>query len=368
MTPPLKILHVETGMNLYGGALQVHYLLRGLAYQEGVRNVLVCPKGSAIAKAAVDHTAALYKVPMAGDLDLLFVPRLTAIVKKEKPDIIHLHSRRGADIMGGIAARLTGTPCVLTRRVDNPENRVWARFKYRLYDRIITISDGIREVLKNAGMPADRIICVHSAVDTGHYMKPCDRPWFLKEFDLTEDIITCGVAAQFIERKGHRYLFKAIPEILAAEPDTRFLLFGKGHFETKLRKMCMHLGIMDKVIFAGFREDLDRILCCLDLLIHPALTEGLGVSLLQAAAAGVPIVGTRVGGIPEIVRDGVNGYLIPPGDAPSLADAATRVILDRDLARKMGDAGRGIAKEHFSIDSMVEGNLGVYWEVMKRKS
>lgn len=354
-------------MNLYGGALQVHYLLRGLAGRVDVSNLLVCPKGSAIAKAAWENTSALYTVPMRGDLDLLFIPRLAGILKKEKPDIIHLHSRRGADIMGGIAARLTGTPCVLTRRVDNPEKRSWARIKYRHYDRIITISDGIRKVLISEGVPSDRITCVHSAVDTGQYRKVCDRAWFLREFDLAEDAFVCGIVAQLIERKGHRYLLEAMPEILDAHPKTRFLFFGKGPLEEEFQNICTRSGIAEKVTFAGFREDLDGIFGCLDLLIHPALTEGLGVSLLQAAAAGLPIVATRVGGIPEIVHDGVNGYLIPPGDAPSLADAATRVILDRDLAGKMGEAGRGIANEHFSIDSMVEGNLRVYREVMKGK-
>ncbi|MCK5352450.1 glycosyltransferase family 1 protein, partial [bacterium] len=97
----MRILHVETGMNLYGGALQVHYLLRGLAGREDVENVLVCPEGSAIAEAARENVRTLHPVPMKGDLDLLFVPRLLGIIRKECPDIIHLHSRRGADILGG---------------------------------------------------------------------------------------------------------------------------------------------------------------------------------------------------------------------------------------------------------------------------
>ncbi|MCJ7500627.1 glycosyltransferase, partial [bacterium] len=102
MKDAMKILHVETGMNLYGGALQVHYLLRGLADREGVESVLVCPSGSAIAEAARENVQTLHAVPMRGDLDLLFIHRLLDIIRKETPDIIHLHSRRGADILGGI--------------------------------------------------------------------------------------------------------------------------------------------------------------------------------------------------------------------------------------------------------------------------
>ncbi len=121
-------------------------------------------------------------------------------------------------------------------------------------------------------------------------------------------------------------------------------------------------------MFAGFREDLHLILPCLDILIHPALMEGLGVSLLQAAAAGIPIIGTRTGGIPEVVLDDMNGLLIPPEDSSAIALASIRLLGDRALARRMGSEGRRIARERFSIEAMVEGNLEVYRAMIKGKS
>ena len=363
MTAPIKVLHVETGMNLYGGALQVNYLLRGLAEHEGVESILVCPENSAIGEAAKGNVKTLHAIKMKGDLDLLFIPRLMSIIRAENPDIVHLHSRRGADIIGGIAARLSGTLCILTRRVDNPENRWWARVKYLLYKRVITISEGIRTVLTGEGVPPGKVTCVHSAVDTSRYGQVCDSDWFRGEFGLGGDDLACGVVAQFIDRKGHRFLLRAIPEILKAVPEATFIFFGKGPLEGQLKAMCRELGIEEKVTFAGFRKDLHRILGCLDLIIHPALMEGLGVSLLQAAAAGVPIVAARSGGIPEIVRDWINGHLIPPADVPSLVDATTRILVDQDLARRLGDGGRKIAGEHFSIESMVKGNLAIYQSI-----
>jgi len=368
MQKPLRILHVETGMNLYGGALQVHYLLQGLANREDIESVLVCPKDSAIAEAAMGNVKTLHAVPMKGDLDLLFIPRLMSIIKKENPDIIHLHSRRGADILGGIAAKLTGKRCILTRRVDNPENRVWASVKYRFYDRIITISEGIREVLVSEKIPSHKITCVHSAVDVELYSQTCDREWFLKEFGLKETSRVCGTIAQFIDRKGHHFLIRAIPEILKAVPEAVFMFLGKGPMEDQLKSQCRELGIENHVLFAGFRDDLDRIMGCLDLVIHPALMEGLGVSLLQAAAAGVPIVGTRTGGIPEIVRDGVNGYLLPPANVRSITDTVTKIFANRELAANFGENGRAIAFRSFSIESMVGGNLGMYREMMSEQS
>jgi glycosyltransferase involved in cell wall biosynthesis len=361
----IRVLHGETGMNLYGGALQVLYLLQGLAHRNNIQNILVCPEGSALADAARGYVKTLHTVPMKGDLDLLFIPRLLRIIDRENPDIIHLHSRRGADIMGGIAAKVKGTPSILTRRVDNPEPRLWVALKYRLYARIITISEGISRVLAVEGVDTGKITCIPSAVDVDRYSTPCDREWFRNEFALEENSQACGVIAQFIERKGHRFLLAAIPEILLKLPRLRFILFGKGPLEKNLRTMCRDLGVGDKVIFAGFRDDLDRIMGCLDLLIHPALMEGLGVSLLQAAAAGVPIVGTRVGGIPEIVRDGVNGYLVSPADPHSITEASVRILSDFELARQMGINGNKLVEEHFSIDSMVRGNLEVYREMMR---
>lgn len=366
MKNAMRILHVETGMNLYGGALQVLYLLRGLGEAEGIENLLVCPRGSGIADKA-PGIAVVHAVPMTGDLDLKFLSRLTGIIRKEKPHLIHLHSRRGADVLGGVAARLTGTKCVLTRRVDNPEPPILARVKYRLYDRIITISEGITRVLTREGVPPEKLVLVPSAVDTSGFGKPADRDWFRKEFRLPENALACATVAQLIPRKGHADLLAAVPAILEAVPRARFLLFGKGPLEGALRRTCGDLGIGEKVYFAGFRDDLERVFPCLDLLIHPALMEGLGVSLLQASASGVPIVGARAGGIPEAVADGVTGILVEPGQPEALADAAVSILSDPALAGKMGAEGKKLVRERFSIEAMVRGNLEVYREMMEEQ-
>lgn len=360
------ILHVETGMHLYGGALQVYYLLRGLA-AAGWRSVLVCSEGSAIAQAAAAFVHRVYAVPMHGDLDLKFIGRLRGIVRAEAPDLIHLHSRRGADVLGGIAARLEKIPVVLSRRVDNPEARWAARIKYRLFDRVVTISQGIREVLLAEGVPPEKVMCVHSAVDTERFRPGGDRAWFDRTFGLAPGDKAIGVVAQLIPRKGHRYLLGAAPRILESCPEARFLLFGKGPLEEELRAQIAAAGLQEQVRLAGFRDDLDRVLPCLDLVVHPAEMEGLGVSLLQAAAAGVPLIGTAAGGIPEIVRDGQSGLLVPPKDEAALAAAVLTLLRDPERARELGREGRRLAEDCFSITAMVNGNLSVYRELLARR-
>lgn len=350
-------------MHLYGGALQVFYLLRGLS-QRPLRNVLVCPEGSAIAKAAAGVVDKVYEVPMKGDLDFGFIGQLRKIIKTEQADLVHLHSRRGADVLGGIAARLEKTRSVVSRRVDNPESPFIAKLKYRLFDKVITISNGIREVLLGEGVPADQVVCVHSSVDVEKFDRPAERDWFLKEFDLPANAKVLAVIAQLIHRKGHRHLFAALPEVLEKHPDVQVFLFGKGPLKDELQQQIEKQGLQANVRLIGFRDDLERVLPCLYGVVHPADMEGLGVSLLQAAAAGVPLIGTDAGGIPEIVRDGENGILVAPQDVAQLRQALLNLLADETQARQWGVAGKKIVNQSFSIAAMVEGNYQVYLSLL----
>jgi len=361
---PLKILHVEAGKNLYGGALQVFYLMQGL---QDHHNILVCAEDSDIAHHAQEVAQCIYAIPMSGDADLSLIWRLRNIIRKEQPDIVHLHSRRGADILGGIAARLAHARVILTRRVDNPEPTLQVHIKYRMYDKVICISEGIQNILINEGVPKDKLVCVPSAVDIQRYDASCDDLWFRKEFGLAQDTKVIGMVAQFIERKGHRYLLQAIPTIISEYPGVKFILFGKGPLLEDIMAMTISKGIQTHVLFAGFREDLERVLPCLYAVVHPAEMEGLGVSLLQAAACRVPLVGTNVGGIPEIVRNKTNGYLIPPKSPQAIADAVINLLQDADRAKLMGEAGRELVEAKYSIAAMVAGNLDVYQALMKQR-
>ena len=360
---PLKILHVEAGTNLYGGALQVWYLLRGL-HEQHHANILVCPHNSDISRRVTDITQRVYAIPMKGDADFSLIWRLRNIIREEQPDIVHLHSRRGADFLGAVAARLAHTRVVLTRRVDNPESVLLVRIKYGLCDKVVCISEGIKNVLLSEGVIPEKVVCVPSAVDSQKYNKTCDNDWFRKELGLSQHSRVIGMIAQFIERKGHRYLVQAIPRILSEYPDVQFVLFGKGPLEAGIRDRIQAAGLQSSVHFAGFRDDLECILPCLYAVVHPAEMEGLGVSLLQAAASRIPIVGTNVGGIPEIIRNKVNGYLIPARSSQAITDAVIELLRDPAKAGLMGNAGRELVETRFSITAMVTGNLNVYHSLL----
>jgi glycosyltransferase involved in cell wall biosynthesis len=359
----MKILHVEGGRNLFGGAKQVLYLLQGLAAR-GVESALVCPENSAIAAAAADQGHRVLAIPMHGDADVLMSRRITRCIRQLGPDLVHLHSRIGADVHGALAARHCGVPVVHTRRVDNPEPRWLVQVKYRLHDRVIAISRAIGDVLLGEGLPADKLRVVRSAVVAQDFDRPCSRERVLGGLGLGSDVLLVGVVAQLIERKGHRFMLDALPALAAAHPHMQLVLFGKGHLAGRLQDRIDAEGLADHARLAGFRDDMSDILPCLDLLVHPATMEGLGVSLLQASAAGVPIVASRAGGIPEAVHDDVNGLLVPPADVPALIAAVDRMLARPELRRRLGEGGRRLVREAFSVDVMVEGNLAVYRELL----
>ena len=331
--------------------------------ENGCQNTLVCTSDSDMANISLPQTQ-ICRVPMKGELDVMFMSRLIRIISADQPDIVHVHSRRGADLWGAAAAWRMRIPAIVTRRVDNPENPIIARLKYRFYRRIVTISDEIRRVLNAEGIPSEKIEVIPSAVDTQRFNPKCDREWFRAKFGLKPNHRTIGMLAQFIPRKGHRFLISAAPAILSHCPEAKILLFGKGPLQNSIRQQCSRLQLGDKVLFAGFRDDLERILPCLNVVVHPATLEGLGVSLLQAAAAGVPIVATRVGGIPEIVENGINGYLFEEGDIQALANRVINLLEDPIKSKRFGSYGRKKVESQFSIDTMVKSYLSIYRQVL----
>jgi glycosyltransferase involved in cell wall biosynthesis len=235
--------------------------------------------------------------------------------------------------------------------------------KYRLFDRVVVISEGIRDVLLSEGLPAEKLRIVRSAVDSATYTRPCARASIAARLGVPEDALLIGIVAQLIQRKGHADLIEALPPLMDQYPSLQALFFGKGPLADALEGQIARKGLNGRVRLLGFRDDLADVMPCLDLLVHPARMEGLGVSLLQAASAGVPIIASRVGGIPEAVRDGENGLLVPPGDIAALRAAIGTLLADPVRRRVLGAGGQALMAREFSIDAMVEGNLAVYREL-----
>jgi glycosyltransferase involved in cell wall biosynthesis len=177
-----------------------------------------------------------------------------------------------------------------------------------------------------------------------------------------------GSIGQFSRRKRQAQVIEAARQLSDRYPQLKLILFGSGSLESALKRQVATSGLKGMVRFAGFRADVRRLLPALDIVVHPATGEGLGVALLEAAAAGVPVVAARDGGIPDIVRHELNGVLVEPGQVAGLAAAISKLLDDSDLRRTYGAAGRSLVARHFTREQMVAGNLGVYHEVLAQRA
>lgn len=362
---PIRVVHVEAGRHLYGGALQVKYLLQGLNNYP-VHNILVCPPDSHIEHACLDLAAQQSNIqvvptPLNGDLDWRMCSRIREVIRDYQADTVHIHSRRGADIWAAWAGKQCKKSVLLTRRVDNTEPRWFARWKYNhWYDGVVCISDGIQKVLIDEGVDQRRVKTIRSVVDTDFCRVAPDRAWFDQTFSYANDDIVIGVVAQLIERKGHKVLFEALKPIFAKNKRVQLMVLGKGPLRQTLQDWVREQQLEQRIRFFGFRDDIQRVLPNLYLVAHPAFTEGLGVALLQAAACGVPVVASSVGGIPEAVADQEHGLLVSPNNVQQLTLALQRLIQNPELRNRWGVKARERMVNEFSIAAMAKQYFDIY--------
>lgn len=307
---------------------------------------------------------------MGGDLDVFWAGPLRKLIKAHAPAIVHVHSRRGADLVGGRCARRAGVPAVLTRRVDNREPAWWARLKYRPYSEVAAISSAVEsELVDRVGLDPARVVRVASAVDTGCYRpESAARDRLAEAFGIPSASSVVGVVAQLIPRKGHALLLDCMPEVVRRHPEVQVLCFGRGPRERALSRQIAEHGLGDRVQLTGFRDDLAELMPGLDLLVHPALQEGLGVAVLEAMSAGVPVVASNAGGIPDIIEHERSGLLFAAGDPRALRDGVLRMLGDEPLRVRLAHAGRERVETRFSVQRMSRRYVEVYNRVLSARS
>lgn len=358
----MKILHVDMGRYLDGGARQVADLLNGLEKFPDEHS-LVCPSGAELIGEIRNRSVRINRIIAADEKGFKFVTRLRKIIRYEKPDLLHIHSRPG-DGWAILAGSQEKKPMVYSRRTDAKPGLLARYVKLRRFKKIIALSRSIRQALLDAHIPADQIVHIPVAVDTERF-KPerVGRETFLAQFGLRGDGPVLAVVAEMVRTKGHSVFFAALPPVLAKYPALRVLIFGRGPAKDELQRELIRRKLDKYVRVEGFRNDMETILPHVDMLIHPALEEGVGVPVLEAAACGVPIVASRVGGIPDIVQDRFNGYLVTAGDNVAIARHILALLDDPDLLHQFGKTARELAVEKFSIERMVAGYREVYREV-----
>ena len=263
-----------------------------------------------------------------------------------------------ANVVGLIAARRLGIPTIAV-------SRGWTResLKVRLYERVdrltlrfmdcvVCISEGQADNVRRAGIAARKVVVIPNAVNVSRFAHPDpkSRSEILAYF-LKPPGRVIAAAGRLSPEKGFDVLIRAAAIAIPKLPSTGFIIFGDGPFKQALAKQIASLGLQDRFILAGFRGDLDRLFPHFDLLTLSSHTEGLPNVILEAFAAGVPVVATAVGGTPELIDDGVNGYLVPAGDAEQLARRIEDVMSSDGLPESMGQRGKQKVLSQFTFEA-----------------
>lgn len=389
--PPIRVFHVITRMDMGGSAQNTLLTCRGLADRYAVTLAFGPTAESRMTEAERAQVEAGLDDARRHGVRTLLIPSLVRPIdpvqdalalmeiyrwiRRLAPDIVHTHTSK-AGLLGRLAARLARVPKVVHTAHGHVFYGHFGRLLTRLFLVIERLADRItdRQVALTRGEGADdlrlkvtrpeKLVTIHSGVDVARFAAAGEENRAARsDFGLPEAVPIVGFVGWLIPVKGPEVLLDAMGGVWANHPSAVLAYVGKGEMETELRQRVRDEGLPDRVCFLGWRNDVARVLPLFDLLVLPSRNEGMGRVLVEAMAAGLPVVASRVGGVPDLVAHGVNGLLVPPGEPPALAAAIGRILGHPDLARRMGESGRRRASR-FSLETMVEKIDALYQELI----
>jgi glycosyltransferase involved in cell wall biosynthesis len=306
-----------------------------------------------------DEGFTVHKVDMKGPVAYLkAIAAVRRILARGNYDVLNTHSRRDT-IIAGSAGRVAGVPLIVrTRHLAIPPGSL---LSYTwIPHRITTVSDHVRDNLLRRGVPPDHVATLYSPIVLP---PPIERSTLRDELGLADDDIVVGCVAVMRPRKGHRTLVDAMLPLLRERSTLHLVFIGSGEpVYTQLQAYIAELGLQGRIHLMGTRRDVPNLLAGCDLFALATEQEASGTVYVEAEAAGLPVVGTNVGGVSEMMRDGQTGFLVPLGDVAALTAALRRLIDDPELRRRMGEAGRRMIREEgvFSTERLAERTEAVY--------
>ena len=302
--------------------------------------------------------------------DVIATAALTAHLGDVRPDVVHNHMFR-AEVVGTKAAIALATaghrrPWVISTihssRIRSAEDQEQLRRLTPSMDRLIVVSKAIEEKVVEEGRLGVQRVLVYNGVDLERYdhLEPCCT--LRDEYQMEPDSPIVGVVGRLELEKGHPTLLEAWPMVLEQVPNAYLIIVGEGSRHDALRQIAREQGIERHVIFTGRRDDIPAVTAALDVAVLPSYREAQGLTILEAMAMSRPVVASNVGGIPEMVKDGVTGLLVPPHDPPALAAAISRLLLDHPLADTLARAGHDLVHDRFCVQLMVNSIQELYDE------
>ena len=310
--------------------------------------------------AAAERQVRVVDLACTGRFDLRVVLRLTRLLRANRVDVLHTHGYK-ANAYGLLAGRLAGCKLIATCHNWTDRTRALRRYRsldarlLRRFDGVVAVSDTVAATLAASGFPSPRIRVVHNGIETAVYggaqrTSSSARP-------------VVGTLARLSPEKGVDILIRALPAIRRHRPDVRCVVAGEGPERDGLQKLANDLGVAECVHLVGFQGDVPGFLAGCTLVVQPSRIEGLPVAVLQAMAAGKPIVATAVGEVPALLGHGTGGLLVDAGDAEALAASVVHLLGDSALRERCVAESLRHARQHFEAITMAQSYLGVYRQV-----
>lgn len=299
---------------------------------------------------------------------------LAARLREARADVVLCHGYK-ANLIGRLAAHALDVPAVAVSRGWTGESykvklyEAADRMHLRYMDRVVCVSAGQARKVRFAGVPPTRSVVIRNAARLGDLLghSPDRREQLQRFFSDPGERIVLG-AGRLSPEKGVQVLIAAAKRVIEADPAARFAVFGEGTMRPALQRQIDEADLNGLFVLPGFRGDLDQLMPCADLFVLPSFTEGLPNVVLEAGAAGVPVVATAVGGTPEVVAHGTTGFLVPPGDPVGLAERLAQLLADADGRRRMGDAARDHVRRHFTFEAQAAAYLKLFEEMGIRRA
>ena len=385
-----KILHIITRLDMGGSAQNT--LLTCLKLSRKYEMVLVCGLSQESNMTDSEREAVDKQIDQAHEngvkiikvsslvrrispvSDILALCDLIRIIKAEKPDVVHTHTSK-AGLLGRMAAKIVSAPNI----VHTPHGHIffghfgpvfskiflWIEKVFStITDRVVALTGGESRDYKELNVYApEKISEIHSGVDIEKFKRsPVGAVEKKRALGLDQNGLVVGFIGWLLPIKGPMHLLKAMENVWRDRDDVILVYIGKGDLDVDLRAEALKISANGRINFLGWRNDIDEIMPVFDIFVLPSLNEGMGRVLVEAMAAGKPIVASNVGGIPDLVKHNHNGLLVPPGDEKALAAAIMQLINDPEKAKMMGQCGRELCHQ-FSLDAMIEKIDQLYMEL-----
>lgn len=308
-------------------------------------------------------------VPCDGKWDWAAVARIQKLLVKHDVDILHAHGYK-ADLYGYAAAWPNRVKLLATSH--NWTGKTFSMRAYAALDRlvlarfekVVVVSDAVGAALRRWGVAANKVSTICNGVDLEHC---CEAAPVLRNEIAAGGQALIGFVGRLVSDKGGALLIRAAQQVLAVHPNTKFVFAGEGPARQEWETLASELGISEHVSFVGAREDMPGVYASLDIVVLPSLLEALPMCLLEAMAAGKPVIATRVGAVPKLVSSEATGLLLNPGDVDGLAAAILRLLQDPQLASRLGENGRAHVARHYSAEAMARSYIEKYEQMLGRR-